>query len=129
MEAIASYTGRSAASVARDLDRFQQRGLEALAEEARGSGREVVVVLDNAPFHTAEAVKERRTLWEARGLKLLYLPAYCPHLNLIEEVWRMVKGVLMPRRLYDSVSELRHAVLHALQSLGAVEVHSQLGDT
>ncbi len=34
MEKIASYTGRSAASVARDLDRWRERGLEGLADGA-----------------------------------------------------------------------------------------------
>ncbi len=97
--------------------------LDALAEEAEGAGREVVVVLDNAPFHTAKAVKERRPVWEAKGLELYYLPAHCPHLNLIEGVWRRLKGFLMPRRFYDSVAQLREAVLHALRLLGAVEVH------
>ena len=64
------------------------------------------------------------------------LPAYCPHLNLIEEVWRRrLKGFLMPRRFYDSydsydsVAEFKHAVLHALRLLGAVEIQCQLGDT
>lgn len=104
--------------------------LDALAEEASQVGKEVVVVMDNAPFHTAGAVKEeRRPVWEAKGLKLYYLPAYCPHLNLIEGVWRKLKGFLMPRRFYDSVAELKEAALHALRLLGAVEVHSQLGGT
>ena len=103
--------------------------LDALAEKAENAEKEVVVVLDNAPFHTARAVKERRPGWETKGLKLYYLPAYCPHLNLIEGVWRRVKGFLMPRRFYDSVAELKEAVLHALRLLGAVEVHFQLGDT
>lgn len=35
----------------------------------------------------------------------------------------------MPRRFYDSKTELKQAVLHALRLLGAMEVHSQLGDT
>jgi putative transposase len=103
--------------------------LDALAEEAERANKPTVVVLDNAPFHTAKAVKERRLLWEAKGLKLRYLPAYCPHLNLIEGVWRRIKGFLMPRRFYDSVAELKEAVLHALRLLGAVEVHFQIGDT
>lgn len=34
MEKIASYTGRSAASIARDFDRFSERGLEGLADGA-----------------------------------------------------------------------------------------------
>jgi hypothetical protein len=32
IEAIASYTGRSPASIARDLDRYSQRGVEGLAD-------------------------------------------------------------------------------------------------
>jgi hypothetical protein len=35
----------------------------------------VVVVLDNAPFHTAGAVREKQAEWERKGLKLYYLPA------------------------------------------------------
>jgi transposase len=41
------------------------------------------VVLDNAPFHTAAAVREREEDWEEMGLSLYRLPAYCPPLNLI----------------------------------------------
>ena len=80
---------------------------------AEREGKQDVVVLDNAPFHTAGAVEERRPGWEAKGLRLCYLPAYCPHLNLIEGVWRRLKGFLMPRRFYDSLAELRQAVLSA----------------
>jgi hypothetical protein len=35
----------------------------------------------------------------------------------------------MPRRFYDSVTELKEAVLDGLRLLGAVEVQCQLGDT
>ncbi len=111
--------------------------LDALAEESGSSGGEAVVVLDNAPFHTAKAVKAakaakavkavkavkgRRPAWEAKGLKLRRLPACCPRLDLVEGAWRRVEGLLMPRRFYDSVAELKRAVLHALRLLGAVEV-------
>jgi putative transposase len=66
--------------------------------------------------------EEERPRWEAKGLKLYYLPSYCPHLNLIEGVWRRLKGFLMPRRFYDSLAKLREAVLSALSLLGAVEL-------
>jgi putative transposase len=46
----------------------------------------------------------------------------CPHLNPIEGVWRRLKRFLMPRRFYDSLAELREAVLSALSLLGAVEL-------
>ncbi len=106
-----------------------QSYLDALAGQAEKEGKRCVVVLDNAPFHTAGVVRERESGWASRGLVLYRLPAYCPHLNLIEGVWRRLKGFLMPRRFYDSVSELKEAVLHALRLLGAVEIHCQLGDT
>jgi putative transposase len=103
--------------------------LDALAQEAQREEKPCVVVLDNAPFHTAGVVREREEEWEARGLTLYRLPAYCPHLNLIEVVWRKLKGFLMPRRYYDSVAELKRGVLHALHLLGAAEVQCSLGDT
>lgn len=97
--------------------------LDALAREARRTGEEVVVVMDNAPFHTSGTVRGRESEWERMGVSLYRLPAYCPHLNLIEGAWRRLKGFLMPRRFYDSVCELKDAVLHALRTFGAVEVH------
>jgi putative transposase len=103
--------------------------LDALAHEAQREEKPCVVVLDNAAFHTAGVVREREEEWEAGGLTLYRLPAYCPHLNLIEVVWRRLKGFLMPRRFYDSVAELKRAVLHALHLLGATEVQCSLGDT
>ena len=96
--------------------------LEALAEQAEAEDERCVVVLDNAPLHKAGAIQEAREGWEAKGLELYYLPAYCPHLNLIEGVWRRLKGFLMPRRYYNSLAELKQAVLSALGLLGAVEL-------
>jgi putative transposase len=96
--------------------------LDTLSGEAERKGKPVVVVLDNAPFHTAGAIREARAGWEAKGLRLYYLPSYCPHLNPIEGVWRRVKRFLMPRRFYDSLAELKQAVLSALNLLGAVEI-------
>ena len=103
--------------------------LDALAEKAQREDESCVVVLDNAPFHTAGVVREREEEWEARGLVLYRLPAYCPHPNLIEGVWRRLKGFLMPRRFYDSVADLKQAVLRGLRLLGAVEIQCSLGDT
>jgi putative transposase len=97
--------------------------LDVLAEDAAKGGEEVVVVMDNAPLHTSGMVREREGGWKEMGLSLYRLPAYCPHLNLIEGVWRRLKSFLMPRRFYDSVEELKEAVLHALRLFGAVEVH------
>jgi hypothetical protein len=76
-----------------------------------GDGEGVTTLLGRARTHCALSV------------------AYCPHLNLIEGVWPKVKGLLMLRRFYNPVSELKKAVLVALRLLGAAEIHIQVGDT
>ena len=103
--------------------------LDALAAQAAAADTPTVVVLDNAPFHRARVVREREGAWRKQGLTLSWLPAYCPHLNRIEEVWKRLKGFLLPRRCYDSVAELTDTVLAALHLLGAENVQCQLGDT
>ena len=67
--------------------------LDSLAEEAERKGRRVVVVLDNASFHEAKAVQGGRPRWGARGSRLYYLPAYCPHLNLIRGSVAQAEGL------------------------------------
>jgi transposase len=50
-----------------------------------------VIVLDNASVHTAKIIRDRRNVWQERGLTLFYLPKHSPHLNIIEILWRMLK--------------------------------------
>lgn len=95
--------------------------LETLAE-ACDPERLTVVVLDNAPFHKGEQIKKHRAVWEAKGLYLRYLPTYCPQLNLIEGVWRKLKGFLMPRRCYDNHIQLQEAVRIGLKALNAISI-------
>jgi putative transposase len=89
--------------------------------------RLTVVVLDNASFHTSANVKERRQGWEEKNVLLRYLPPYAPHLNPIEALWKHLKSFLLPRRCYDSVAQLRQALLEALNLLGAIRVNSNVG--
>jgi transposase len=60
--------------------------------------------------------------WLGCGLRVRYLPCYSPHLNLMEMVWRRVKGVLMLRRYYADVASLRAAVVAGLKQLGGEEL-------
>lgn len=47
-----------------------------------------IVILDNLPAHKIAGV---RTLIEACGAQLLYLPSYSPDFNPIEQAWSKVK--------------------------------------
>jgi transposase len=50
-----------------------------------------VVIMDNLPVHKPARVRE---LIEERGCELIYLPAYTPELNPIEEAFSKIKGIL-----------------------------------
>lgn len=50
-----------------------------------------VVVLDNLSIHRAPRVRQ---LIEAAGCRLLFLPAYSPDLNPIEQAWSKLKTLL-----------------------------------
>jgi transposase len=50
-----------------------------------------VVVMDNLSSHKPARMKE---LIESRGCELIYLPAYSPDLNPIEEAFSKLKGML-----------------------------------
>ena len=95
--------------------------LDRLADTCSPDGLSVVV-LDNATFHRAKAVQEKRADWERKGLYLRFLPPYCPHLNLIECLWKRLKAFLLPRRFYDALKDLRAAVTQALGLLGATAI-------
>ena len=56
-----------------------------------------VLVIDNASIHHVPGIRE---LVEARGMKLLFLPAYSPDLNPIEEAFSAIKSWLRHNRDY-----------------------------
>jgi transposase len=90
--------------------------LDAYCEELQAPA---VVVLDNAPVHVAQAVRERRPQWERRGLSLYFLPRYSPQLNPIEILWRRIKYAWMPPHAYTSMTALQHALDDILDSFGS----------
>ena len=53
--------------------------------------RPTVLLLDNAGLHRCARIKQKLKAWKAAGLHIWFLPLYCPHLNLMEVVWKRVK--------------------------------------
>jgi putative transposase len=96
--------------------------LESLAQDAQRQGIQVIIVLDNAGFHKAKRIKQHHERWQAMGLTLWFQPPYSPQFNLIETVWKKLKGFLLPRRCYKNRADLKQALLLALTLLEAVEM-------
>jgi transposase len=78
-----------------------------------------VVVMDNLTAHKGERVKE---LIEQRGCELLYLPAYSPDFNPIEEAFAKIKGLLRKAEA-RSRETLVEAMGRAISAVTAQDAH------
>lgn len=77
-----------------------------------------VIVMDQAPIHTAQMVWQMRDEWAQRGLYLFELPTYSPELNLIEIVWRFMKYKWIELDAYESWKSLVNRVEEMLIGFG-----------
>jgi hypothetical protein len=80
--------------------------------------RPAVLVLDNASVHRAKAVREKRAKWKKQGLRLLFLPPYCPHLNRIELLWKQIKYRWLAPSDYLDFPTLSQSVTDILEQVG-----------
>ena len=86
--------------------------------KTRDSEHKTVVVIDNASIHTSEAVEDKMLQWEAKGVKLFYLPKYSPELNLIEVLWRFLKYEWIEFSAYLSWQHLVDYVENVIRNYG-----------
>jgi transposase len=83
------------------------------------AGQEIVV-MDNLSAHKPRRIRE---LIEQQGCELLYLPAYSPDYNPIEEAFSKIKNLLR-----QAAARSKEALLEAIgQALWAVTAEDALG--
>lgn len=92
---------------------------EQLENLSVGLQKLTVVVMDNARVHRAKLIRERMRAWQARGLFVFYLPAYSPHLNIVETLWRKLKDEWLMPEHYETTQSLFYAIRQALAAVGA----------
>jgi hypothetical protein len=78
-----------------------------------------VIVLDNAPMHRSAVFEAKLKEWQEDGMYLLFLPPYCPELNLIEILWRKLKYEWLPLSAYESFRQLSETLEETLKEVGA----------
>lgn len=84
--------------------------IEMLLEEIRKThpdGKEILLYLDNAPYHHAYEIEE---LAEELNITLRFLPPYSPNLNIIERLWKLLKKTVKYNKYYDTYNHFEHAV-------------------
>jgi DDE superfamily endonuclease len=77
-----------------------------------GENPRVVLLIDNAPWHTGERV--RMALADNPHLELKRLPSYSPQLNPIERLWRVLRRRATHNRLFDTLADLRKSIRSSL---------------
>ena len=77
----------------------------------------LVVVLDNARIHKAQAIQFSLKLLQEQGVTLYLLPAYSPELNRIEVLWRTMKHRWLEAR-YRTREALEHDIRHIFENFG-----------
>lgn len=75
-------------------------------------------MLDNARIHRSCLMQGKLAEWEAKNLYVFFLPAYSPHLNLIETLWRKMKYEWLKAEDYASFEKLSEAVKKILSEIG-----------
>lgn len=67
-----------------------------------------VVVLDNVGYHKSRVL---RAHWQRLSdhFPPFWLPAYSPHLSLMERIWRFLKDKLRCHRWWDDLDRLQEA--------------------
>jgi transposase len=109
--AVDPLTGESAAmitpTVNTDLMNTFLEGVSGLlAAEEHG-----IVVLDNAGWHVAKALKI------PPNLTLLHLPPYSPELNSAENLWQFLRSHYLSNRAFSDYDDLLHHTNAALDKL------------
>jgi transposase len=93
---------------------------EAFADHLRHVGRvyprdrhpEVVLLIDNAPWHRGKPVDA--ALAENPHLRFKRLPSYSPQLNPIERFWKKLRRRATHNRLFDRLADLKQSLRASL---------------
>jgi transposase len=92
----------------------------------------IYIIADNARYYRSCLLQEAL---EGTKIKLIFLPAYSPNLNLIERYWKFFKKIVLNNRYYETFEEFKQACkcffrkrkkyLPELQSLLSENFHIQ----
>jgi transposase len=81
---------------------------------AQGLVGPITLVLDNARYQHCHLVQD---LAAQLGIRLLFLPSYSPNLNLIERLWKFVRGEALNGHYHTDFTAFRAAIDQCLAEI------------
>ncbi len=112
--AIDLETGQTCIMDVQTVDAASTIALFEALERANSTMGRIHVFLDNARYHHARAVQD----WlqqPGRRIVLHFVPPYCPHLNPIERLWKVMHENVTHNRCYAKFRDFAEAVLGFLR--------------
>jgi transposase len=88
------------------IDAYSTIALFKQIEAAYPQARTITIICDNARYYRAKLVTE---YLEHSRIRLEFLPAYCPNLNLIERFWKFVKRQVLYNRYHETFDDYKQA--------------------
>lgn len=88
--------------------------VQRLLRRARRTGRKIILVLDQGKPNHAHALHRDLELAKPH-IEVFWLPKYCWNLNLIERLWKHIKGSRIANVLFRSIGQFTRHVQAALE--------------
>ncbi|WP_339105935.1 IS630 family transposase [Haloterrigena salinisoli] len=85
-------------------------------------GENLTIVLDNASYFIAKALKKQAA---ADGLLLEYLPSHSPEMNPLENCWRQLREG-RANQLFQTANGVKEYLLAALPTLRSLQIYEYL---
>jgi len=90
-------------------------------EEKHPEAKNIFITLDNARYYKNKLIMAHLM---TSKIKLLFLPAYSPNLNLIERLWKFMRKTILYNKYYEKFAEFKSAVLIFFENIP--QYHEQL---
>lgn len=88
--------------------------VQKLLHRAKRTGRKIVLVLDTGKPNHAHALHRDLEMAQPH-IEVVWLPQYCWNLNLIERIWKHIKGTRIANVLFASYRQFLQQVEAALE--------------
>ena len=83
----------------------------------KNGSQKIYVVLDNARYQRCEKVIEGAKEYD---IEIKFLPTYSPNLNLIERLWKFLRGEVLCNKYKMTFAEFGESVLECLRNTATV---------
>ena len=83
--------------------------MKKLRQISSHTGRQVMVLTDNARYHHAKLHADWRNKCASK-FSLMFLPPYSPELNPIERVWKLTRRLAIHNRYFERIDQVSEAV-------------------